>query len=400
MEELKVTIHRIKQNLEERSYPNERSITTRVVMPVLRSIGWDVDDPKMVHEEYSVIPGQEGKKVDLALSFNREIRKPDVFIEVKAHGVLQNPEAVKRAENQLSEYERYYRVTLAILTDGQQWYFYYPLAGGTYYDRRALSLDVCAGAEEEVAQYISNLLSFHEIKENHVSSRLLELHRQRSQDERIRTDFPDVWKKLLESPNDFFIQGVQDAFQEHNQISPKPEIIKILLKDLVGTNLDYPINSRSSLVAQPLENQSDYLTDSNNSFPLLRSRESKSQTKIIVTFNWQTAGKNLTAETIDEGSAAQTLVSTLQKLASVFGQDILERLVRNKVGNGPLVSKNPQRDYINPQKGSLYSYEQIPHTNYYVFTHISTDTKIDDLGKVIRELNLPAKLMKIEKVEK
>ena len=124
-------IARIQTNLEAHAYQNERSVVSRIVMQILESIGWDLHNPRQVIEEFSPIPTQIGKKVDLALRASPSAKKADVYIEAKAHGVLTRPEAIAEAEAQLAEYESYYRVTLAVLTDGEVWRFYYPLADGT-----------------------------------------------------------------------------------------------------------------------------------------------------------------------------------------------------------------------------------------------------------------------------
>jgi predicted type IV restriction endonuclease len=45
-------IDRIRAGLERGLYPNERAVSTSIVVPILRSLGWDDSNPAQVMPEY------------------------------------------------------------------------------------------------------------------------------------------------------------------------------------------------------------------------------------------------------------------------------------------------------------------------------------------------------------
>ncbi len=64
----------------------ERETRTKYALidPILRSLGWDTEDPTQVRLEYEVDPKREdARRVDYALFQNTDTSKPYILIEAK-----------------------------------------------------------------------------------------------------------------------------------------------------------------------------------------------------------------------------------------------------------------------------------------------------------------------------
>lgn len=122
-------VDRIRNGLTAGRYPNERAVSTSIVIPILRTLGWDDSDPSQVMPEYANPRG----RVDYALSFRAN--SPAFFVEVK------RVEQSADADKQLFEYAFHEGAQIAVLTDGQLWNFYLPGQHGSYDERRVYQLD-------------------------------------------------------------------------------------------------------------------------------------------------------------------------------------------------------------------------------------------------------------------
>ncbi len=90
-----------RSRLAESAFPNEASISTGVVLPILDALGWAVFDPAVVRPEYKV----ENRRVDFALMTRGT---PAVFVEVKQPGTIDG------ADRQLFEYAFHEGVPMAV----------------------------------------------------------------------------------------------------------------------------------------------------------------------------------------------------------------------------------------------------------------------------------------------
>jgi hypothetical protein len=106
MTNLEELLTRIKGRLGKDQYRNEAAISTGIVLPILRALGWDDSDPEQVAPEFSSGRG----RVDFAL-FGTPMRGA-VFVEVKGIG------RSDLGDKQLFEYAFHEGIPLCILTDG------------------------------------------------------------------------------------------------------------------------------------------------------------------------------------------------------------------------------------------------------------------------------------------
>lgn len=95
---------------------NEQDTKASLISPVLRSLGWDVEDLEVVLREYR--QRKQDKPVDFALCVRRQ---PCLFVEAKALG--ENLDDRKWA-NQIMGYAAVAGVRWVVLTDGDQYRLY------------------------------------------------------------------------------------------------------------------------------------------------------------------------------------------------------------------------------------------------------------------------------------
>ena len=135
---MKEILQDIRKKLLKGAFQNEEQVRFSLVSRILFALGWNIWDPNEVVTEYPVkkfpISKDENGRVDIALFMNNHSdRTPEVFLEIKAPGKLAGNYTVY--EEQLQRYNYYDRSAISILTDGMEWKFYLPSAGGSFDQR-------------------------------------------------------------------------------------------------------------------------------------------------------------------------------------------------------------------------------------------------------------------------
>ncbi|POH33871.1 MULTISPECIES: type I restriction endonuclease [Sinorhizobium] len=127
-ESLRAISERVKSHSS--TMATEEAVKTAVVLPFLRSLGYEVFDPTEVIPEFTAdAVGKKGEKVDYAIKIDGEIR---ILIECK-------PISVTLEKKHLDQLYRYFSVTnakFAILTNGRTFNFYTDLEAPNKLDTR------------------------------------------------------------------------------------------------------------------------------------------------------------------------------------------------------------------------------------------------------------------------
>jgi hypothetical protein len=131
---------------------------------------------------------------------------------------------------------------------------------------------------------------------------------------------------------------------------------------------------------------------------LLRSNTKAPLTVLRVTVCWSKLDVAAPDEVIEERTAADTLQRLFERLAKVAGNQILERASKVIYGDRPVLSRNPSRDWVNPNSGEPYSARSIGNTGWHVITHSATKQKIDLIEAVCHELGFRSGTIKTEAV--
>jgi hypothetical protein len=120
------------------------------------------------------------------------------------------------------------------------------------------------------------------------------------------------------------------------------------------------------------------------------------QSNISIVIRWDTIGKGQ-PEPLRAATAAATLVQTILRLSKKLGPETLERLTQLRISRGPLLSRNPARDFMNKNSMETYQNHLIPGTDIYVLTQTSTDEKVKHLKDILTFLRLPSTLFEVKK---
>ena len=149
----KVEMVRRNMTAHERACVNNEANTIQfLIMPMLRGLGWDDDDPAQVIREYKPA-GKRRFKVSMAVDIallDRGVAK--VFVEAKRLDREYDPEYAK----QLDKYAAFMDDGgVAALTNGRHWLIHAVVNGGT---RHRLTIDVAEGDAESVVRELNNAI--------------------------------------------------------------------------------------------------------------------------------------------------------------------------------------------------------------------------------------------------
>ncbi len=232
-EELNPVIEKAKRRLQSGEALNERAVEYGVVMPIVKTLGWDPENMDEMRPEYAV----ESRRVDWA--FLKDGR-PCLFLEEKAPD--QNLSA---HEEQLLDYAFKQGIRLAVLTNGREWWFYLPLEEGPWAERRFLTVDL---VNQETAEVNLRLTQF--LKKEFVFGGLAYKNAKRRYDEsreqqRIERDLPRAIQHLLSDPSPQVIEFLQNQTQGAIGALPPPESVRKALK-VVFADGDHTIEKQGN----------------------------------------------------------------------------------------------------------------------------------------------------------
>jgi hypothetical protein len=99
--------------------------------------------------------------------------------------------------------------------------------------------------------------------------------------------------------------------------------------------------------------------------------------------------------------SSETMTKWAARLFQQFGIEPLQKLARFRISRGPMVSSQPQSDYINNKDGSVYAHQPIADSGYYMLTHSQTSQKLTDITKACqRALGFPIGAVIVEETAK
>lgn len=162
MSELVDEIRKVKQRIEKYGVKgiNEQDTKATLIQPILRTLGWDVEDLEDVLREYK--PRKQDKPVDYALML---LRTPCLFVEAKALG--QNLDDRKWA-SQFMGYAGVAGVRWVALTDGNEYRLYNTHAAVPVEEKLFRSVKITDSVEDAAATLC--LLSRDRMQGNEIDS--------------------------------------------------------------------------------------------------------------------------------------------------------------------------------------------------------------------------------------
>lgn len=213
-------LQRIRGGLARGDYPNERAVSTSIVVPILRELGWDDSDPTVVKPEYATGKG----RVDYALS--PRAGSPAVFVEVK--GVGKSGEA----DRQLFEYAFHEGAQIAVLTDGRVWSFYLPGQFGSYDERRVFQLDLLERDEAEAEQRLTRYLARTRIQNGSALADASADYQDQAARRQAAEKLPQAWTDLLRGPDAELAKLLRDTVEGLSGHRPSDEAVAAFLSKM------------------------------------------------------------------------------------------------------------------------------------------------------------------------
>jgi hypothetical protein len=176
---------------EGRLPQNEETTKARLILPILRCLGWNDETDEVEFE-----PGiGQSVKADIALRVNHKRR---VLIEAKSLGKQLCPDF----EDQMGKYASLDDADLAILTNGRHWWCYLIRASGVWYERKFAELDLQNNVDEfvEVTWSVVRRDAFEGEESPAILAAQQYLGKSRDRG-RADRELPEVWRQMLEQPD-------------------------------------------------------------------------------------------------------------------------------------------------------------------------------------------------------
>ncbi|KSV81789.1 restriction endonuclease or methylase [Sinorhizobium sp. Sb3] len=236
-ESLRAISERVKSHSS--TMATEEAVKTAVVLPFLRSLGYEVFDPTEVIPEFTAdAVGKKGEKVDYAIKIDGEIR---ILIECK-------PISVTLEKKHLDQLYRYFSVTnakFAILTNGRTFNFYTDLEAPNKLDTRPFFVfdvtDFNAGIVAELRKFEKTSFD--------VSAILATAERLK-----YTSGVKQVISKLIEEPSEDFVRLVAGTVYEGRITAQVKEmltgVVRTAFRDVI---MDSVKNRLSSALADTEE---------------------------------------------------------------------------------------------------------------------------------------------------
>lgn len=209
---LKTKLAEIHGRLTLEHFPNEAAVSQGIVIPILRELNWDTDNPRVVYPEHTA---GRGRRADFALCDGSG--NPKIFIEVKKIGG-----DLEDGLEKLMQYAQSADVHIVVLTDGRTWSFFLPFEAGKDKEKRVFKLDLSEHSAQESSEVLQRYLERDRVVS--VSGEVLETARVFFFLEKYpeRSDRAAEWAKVneaidkFESARNFLVEALKE------DIKPKP----------------------------------------------------------------------------------------------------------------------------------------------------------------------------------
>lgn len=264
-ESLRAISERVKSHSS--TMATEEAVKTAVVLPFLRSLGYDVFDPTEVVPEFTAdAVGKKGEKVDYAIKIESEIR---ILIECK-------PISVALDKKHLDQLYRYFSVTnakFAILTNGRTFNFYTDLEAPNKLDTRPFFVfdvtDFNAGIVSELRKFEKTSFD--------VSAILATAERLK-----YTSGIKQVISKLIEEPSEEFVRLVAGSVYEGRITAQVKEmltgVVRVAFRDVIMDS----VKSRLSSALADTEEVIERIDDSVEEEPEVVTTEEEREGYMIV----------------------------------------------------------------------------------------------------------------------
>ena len=374
---MKNTLHDIQEKLNHGFYQNEEHVRLCIVSRILKQCGWDIWNPSEVNAEFVAIPNEDRTKVDFALFGNAYT--PSVFIEIKSVGKI--GANLASVERQLRDYNRNNTALFSIITDGNNWRFYYSQTGGEFSQKCFKTFSIQDGDLDDIEISFYTFLNKDEILSGEAEKLANEYLRLNQRQRAIEDSLPQARRIIQSPPFPSLPQCLVDLVEEKG--------FKISIDE--ATEYIRESQSKKDAVQQPPE-----IVSPPGRPPVSKPVHSpgilppliRSQSELIITIAWKVAGISRDDEIIDSHKAVDSMVISLRRIVEEFGEGLIDKLKTVQVRGMPLIIEGRSKSY--------HQQKLLGFKHYIVVVHSSNQDKVNIFKKVCRCLSLPDHFIKVK----
>ena len=223
---LEQVISTVRDNLQKGIFLNEAAVSNGAVLPILNQLGWDVFNPAVVVPQFKIETHfkREKRFVDFALI--RPNGNPCIFLEAKRVG------GAAQGEVQLFEYAFHKGVPFVVLTDGQEWSFYFPAGEGDYQDRRVYKLDLLERNLTECSYRLNRYLTYADVASGAAFDCAQTDYKDANRAREIEKFIPQAWGALLAEADDLLVEILADKVEDLCGFKPELETCGVFLSSI------------------------------------------------------------------------------------------------------------------------------------------------------------------------
>ena len=310
--------------------PNEEAAKLQFILPVLRDLGWDVDNISGTSEVRPEEPAgatKGGGRVDIALMGQHD--QCACFVEAKSPGANLDDHV-----DQLLRYAFHDGVTVCVLTDGLEWWLYLPREAGPPDKRRFALLRLRDDPVEQSADDLEAFLSRDAVRSGKAERDAAKVLKRLQEESDIARRLPEIWSKMLTKPDEELVDLVRSKVYAELRLSPSAEQVAAVLS---GRSVASSRPAPSSEPARPAP-----------STPETRKQRVKSP---------KITGATVLGVTESMSSWTKLVVFTAERLLALHPHDFLEK-TRNFKGS--------KRDYVSKSTHNMTSPRQIGSSGIFV----------------------------------
>lgn len=279
-ESLRAIAERVKSHSS--TMATEEAVKTAVVLPFLRSLGYDVFDPSEVVPEFTAdAVGKKGEKVDYAIKIDNEVR---ILIECK-------PISVALDKKHLDQLYRYFSVTnakFAILTNGRTFNFYTDLEAPNKLDTRPFFVF-------DVTDFNSGIVT--ELRKFEKAAFDVEAILATAERLKYTSGIKQVISKLIEEPSEDFVRIVSSGVYEGRMTAQVREMLtgvvrtafREVIMDTVKSRLSSALADTEEVIEKidaPVEDEPEIVTteEEREGYMIVKAivRDTISSTRVVM----------------------------------------------------------------------------------------------------------------------
>lgn len=236
-QDLTTVLRTIRGGIARKAYPNETSVRTQIVQPILAALGWDVFDPDQVCDEFPLTMKGTTRRIDVALCVSN--RNPRCIMELKSTTYDLKEIGRSDGDQQLFEYAFHAGAPLALLTNGTQWRFYSAQSAGTYEERLVSVVDIETDSLDEITAGLDRYLSYANTVSGEAADHAREDLSARRDRHKARMALPQAWDQLVEDER--LASLLSDMTWSRVETRPDRRDVAAFLRSLKSGGLPAPV---------------------------------------------------------------------------------------------------------------------------------------------------------------